>query len=318
MTQVTCPSCGAPSDAGPEDLILVCDHCKTCFTTGGATVKEHYLLPAHYDSSESVERLILWIKKQVGAEEDLPLHLQIDSTALGYYPFWHIETQASSTYAGLGTEARYFDSDGANEFKGIQEYTVPKQGTIERHLPLTFPVSKQIPTQLLTYTFPTQSKKYFSQSYAEEYGGEIYPGNSDEVTVTNLAKQETQTVLTNLILTNVREITSRNDAINVTSVYYLHAPVWLIRYHFQSKGYQALVDAASGRVIQATYPVSLEYRAKTGALAAGHFVAGAILLLLLLGAFPGFALTLGGGLLAFGAVFLFRALSLGRGKETAE
>ncbi len=46
--------------------------------------------------------------------------------------------------------------------------------------------------------------------------------------------------------------------------------------------------------------------------------AGAVLLLLFLGAFPGFALTLGGGLLTFGAVLLFRALSLGRGKETAE
>ncbi len=318
MTQINCPSCGAPSEAGPEDLLLVCDHCKTCFTTAGATVKEHYLLPAHYVSSDAVERLILWIKKQVGAEEDLPLHLQIDSTQLGYYPFWHIEIQASTAYAGLGMEARYFDSDGANEFKGIQEYTQPKQGSIERHFPLTFPASKQIPAQLLNYSFPTQSKKYFSQSYAKDYGGQIYPGNADEVTITNMAKQEAQNQLTSLILTNVREVTSRNDSIDVTSVYYLHAPVWSVRYRFQSKAYQALVDATTGRVIQATYPVSLEYRAQTGAIAAGHFVVGAALLLLFLGVFPSFALTLGGGLLAFGAVFLFRALSLGRGKEAEE
>lgn len=316
--QVTCPSCGAPSESSPEDLVLVCDHCNICFTTGGATVKEHYLLPAHYQSSEAIERLILWIKKQVGAEENLPLHLQIDSTQLGYYPFWHIELQTSSTYAGLGTEARYYDSDGANEFKGIQEYSEPKQGLIERHFPLTYPASKQIPAQLLNYSFPTQSKKYFSQSYAKEYGGQIYPGNADELTITNWAKQEGQNRLTQLILTQVREITSRSDKIDVTSVYYLHTPVWLIRYRFQSKGYQALVDAATGRVIQATYPVSLEYRAQTGTLAAGHLAAGAMLMILFLGVLPGFALTLGGGLLAFGVVLLFRALSLGRGKETEE
>ncbi len=184
--------------------------------------------------------------------------MQIDSTQLGYYPFWHLEIQASTTYAGLGTEARYFDSDGSNEFKGIQEYTQPKQGSIERHFPLTYPASKQIPSQLLSYSFPTQSKKYFSESYAKEYGGEIFAGNSDEVTITNTAKQEAQNRLTSLILTNVREITSRSDAITVTSVYYLHAPVWLVRYRFQAKAYQALVDATTGRVIQATYPVSLE------------------------------------------------------------
>lgn len=117
---------------------------------------------------------------------------------------------------------------------------------------------------------------------------------------------------------DLREITSRSDNLNVTSVYYLHAPVWLIQYRSQSKPYQALVDACTGRVIQATFPVSLEYRARTGVLAAGHLIAGAVVLLFFLGGLPGFAFTLGGGLLAFGAVLLLRALARGRGKEAAE
>ncbi len=244
--------------------------------------------------------------------------MQIDSTLLGYYPFWHVELQASSSYTGLGVEARYYDPDGANEFKGVQEFLQPKQGSIDRHFPLTYPASKQIPTQLLGYSFPTQSKKYFSQSYAREYGGQILPGNADEQTITDWAKQESQNRLTELVLREVREVTTRNDKIDVTSVYYLHAPVWLIRYRFESKSYQALVDASTGRVIQATYPVSLEYRAQTGALAAGHFAAGALFLLLFLRELPGFGLTVGVGLLAFGGVLSFRALSRGRGKEAEE
>lgn len=244
--------------------------------------------------------------------------MQIDSTELGYYPFWHVELQASSSYSGLGVEARYYDPDGANEFKGIQEFMQPKQGAIDRHFPLTYPAYRQIPPQLLSYSFPTQSKKYFSQSYTKEYGGQILPGNADEQTITNRAKQESQNRITQLVLRDVREVTTRNDKIDITSVYYLHTPVWLIRYRFQSKAYQALVDASTGRVVQATYPVSLEYRAQTGALAMGHIAAGAFLLLIFFGELPGFAFTLGGGLLAFGAVLAFRALSRGRGKEAEE
>ncbi len=279
MAGLQCPNCGASLEMGPEDRISVCQNCNTCISNNRTVVKEHYLLPAHYSASDALERLILWLKKQTGTDEELPVNIQIQSSNLSFFPFWNVQVTAATTYAGIGSDAQYSSPDGFNEFKHIQKTQKAENGSFDRIFSLTYPAAPEIPTQLLSYEFPTRAKKYFGQSYARQYGGKVLNGRLSQTDAESRARSDAFASMTSVIMREVNQITSRNDKVDISSFYYLHVPVWDITYQFGKKSYRAFVDASTGRIVFATYPVSLEYRAQMGVASIGHFAVGGLVLL---------------------------------------
>lgn len=318
MPDWKCPNCGAVVKVGDEDLVTVCAYCRTCFTAEGKIEKEHYLIPMYYASNSAVDSLLLWIKKQIGAEEDLPLHIEISHTSLDFYPFWHVNSDIKTVFAGIGEDANYNFPVGFNQYRSISFTSKPESGTLDRSFSLTYPASSKIPVQIVDYEFPTRSKKYFSESYAKEYGGEIYNGELTHSVVEERAKKDALNYMTEHLRKEIFQITSRTDEITVSSIYYLHVPIWHIQYKFNKKNYEAFVDASTGRVIHATYPISIEYRTINGTLATAHIIAAiaAGLFVAQLNPFAGLALLTGLG--GAGAVFLVRAVQFGRGREAAK
>lgn len=318
MPEWKCPSCGAVAEVGEKDLVTVCRYCKTCFTTEGAIEKEHYLIPTYYSSNRAVENLLLWVKKQIGAEEDLPLHIELAHVTLDFYPFWHVNIDAETKFTGVGEDAFYSSPEGFNQYRGISYTSKPESGTLDRSFSLTYPASPKIPIEVVDYQFPTRSKRYFSESYAQEYGGEIHNGELTRDMIEERAKRDALNYMTAHLRKEIFEVTSRTDDISVSSVYYLHAPIWSIRYRFNKKNYGAFVDASTGRVVHATYPISIEYRAINGTLAAAHLTV-ALATGLFVSSFAPFAgLALLAGIGGAGVVFLFRSLQFGAGKEAAK
>jgi hypothetical protein len=189
---------------------------------------------------------------------------------------------------------------------------------MDRSFSLTYPASSQIPVEILGYQFPTRSKKYFSGFYAKEYGGEIYNGELDQAMVEERAKRDILNHMSEHLRREVFEVTSRSDEVSISSIYYLHAPIWHIQYKFNKKGYEAFVDASTGRVVHATYPISIAYRAINGTLAAAHFIAALLIGLSVFTFTPLPGVTLLAGLGGAGAVFLFRSLQFGVGKEPSK
>ncbi|MBI2184970.1 MAG: hypothetical protein HYU39_08445 [Thaumarchaeota archaeon] len=318
MRQAKCPTCGNVAEVGDQDVVTVCPYCKTCHTVDGAIVKEHYLVSAYYQSNEAIESLVLWVKKQIGAEEDLPLHLEIVSVSLDYYPFWHAELKAETKFSGIGQDATYSGPAGGGAYRSISFTSKPDAGFIDRGLSLTYPASPTLPSALLDYQFPTRSRKYFSEAYAKEYGGKIHNGVLDQKTVERQAKEEAARILGEFIAREIYEVSSREDKIELLSIFYLHAPIWYIQYKYRNKSFEAYVDASTGRVITATYPVSIEYRTIHGALSAANALAG-FGLSVVLGRFSVLAMV--GTLIGFmtmSGVLAARALAFGKAREEAE
>jgi hypothetical protein len=262
---------------GPDDRVGVCQNCNTCVTNDRTIIKEHYLLPAHYSASEALERLILWLKKQTGTDEELPVNIQIESSNLLFFPFWNIQVKTATSYSGVGPDANYFGPDGFNEFKHIQRTQKAESGSFDRIFSFTYPSAPEIPSQLLSYEFPTRAKKYFGQSYARQYGGRVLNGRMTQPDAESRARTDSVSAMTLQIMREVNQVTGRNDQVEISSSYYLHVPVWDIDYKFGRDSYRAFVDASTGRVIFATFPVSLEYRVRMGAASAGHIGAAAVL-----------------------------------------
>ncbi len=315
MVGFQCPNCGAPLEMGPEDRVSVCENCKTCVTNERSVIKEHYLLPAHYSGSEGLERLILWLKKQTGTDEELPVNIQIVSSTLSFFPFWNVQVKADASYSGIGADATYYGPDGLNEFKNIQKTRKAESGSLDRIFSFTYPAAPEVPSQLLSYEFPTRAKKYFGQSYAREYGGKVLNGHVSQTDAETRAKSDALSSMTGLILREVYETTSRDDRVEISSSYYLHVPVWDITYKFGRKDYRAFVDASTGRVVHATYPISLEYRFQMGAASAGHLAAATLLGLGSASLSSAPLLPLAIGLGSVGVAFAWAAVEQGRAWE---
>ena len=303
---------------GPEDRVGVCENCKTCVTTDKSIIKEHYLLPAHYGASEALERLILWLKKQTGTAEELPVNIQIVASSLSFFPFWNIQVKAASSYAGIGADADYYDPDGLNEFKHIQKTRKAETGSFDRIFSFTYPAAADVPVQLLSYEFPTRAKKYFGQSYAKEYGGRVLNGRMPQPDAEARARSDALASMTSLMTREVEQITSRDDHVEVSSSYYLHVPVWDMTYRFGRKEYRAFVDASTGRVVYATYPVSLEYRFEMGGASVGHVAVAAVLGVASASLFSAPLFVLAVGLGSAGVAFAWAALEQGRARETSK
>jgi len=318
MAQWKCPSCGGVDEVGGQDLVTVCKYCKTCYTVEGKIEKEHYLIQMYYPSNRAVENLLLWVKKQIGAEEDLPLHIEITHISLDFYPFWHVNINAKTVFSGVGEDANYSMPVGFNQYRIINRTSKPENGAIDHFFSLTYPASSKIPIQIMGYEFPTRSKKYFSESYTKDYGGDIYNGEITRTTVEERAKKDALNHMTDLVNKEIFNVTSRTDDVSISSVYYLHVPIWHIQYKFNKKEYSAFIDASTGRVVQATYPISIEYRAINGTLAAAHITLALAAGILTIGFAPYAGSAILTGLGAAGAVFLFRTIQFGSGKEAAK
>ena len=304
-------------DLGPDDQIIVCQNCNTCVTTGRSIVKEHYLLPAHYSASEALERLILWIKKQAGVDEELPVNVQVVNTVLSFFPFWNLQVRAATSYNGIGEDANYWDLDGwsGDEYKHIQKVWKNESSSFDKIFSFTYPAAVEVPQQLLSYEFPTRAKKYFGESYARESGGRVLNGRLSQQDAESKARSDALAAMTSLIMREVAKITRREDKVEISSSYYLHVPVWDVTYQHGGKNYRAFIDASTGRVIQATFPVSLEYRIETGGIGAGHLVLAVLLGLIGVGLFVRELLPLAVGLGSAGVAFLAAAVRTGRAQE---
>ena len=318
MPEWKCPTCGNVTTVGEQDLVTVCPYCRTCYTVDSAIIRDHYLVPMYYSSSQSIENLLLWIKKQIGAEEDLPLHLEVVSASLDYYPFWHVNLSGETSFSGVGQDATYSSPVGPNTYRYIHGNSKPESGMIDRGFSLTYPASAAIPVKLLNYEFPTRGRKYFSEAYTKEYGGRVHNGSLTQKMVEERAHLDATLILGELVGREIFQVNSRQDKIDLLSMLYLHIPIWRILYKYRSKKYDAFVDASTGRIINATYPVSIEYRTLAGTLAVAHAVAGFVAggLLSTISALAAIGAVI--GFVAVAGVFAIKALRFGRGKEKAK
>lgn len=306
------------TEVGEQDLVTVCPYCRTCYTVDGAIIKDHYLVPAYYSSSEAIENLVLWVKKQIGAEEDLPLHLEVVSTTLDYYPFWHVVLQAETKFSGVGQDATYSSPADFNAYRNIHFVSKPEEGSLDRGFSLTYPASATIPKELVKYEFPTRSRKYFSEAYVKEYGGKLHNGVITQKMAEEYAQNDVKRMLGELIAKEIYQVSSREDKIDLLSIFYLHVPIWHINYKYQNRSYEAYVDASTGRVIYATYPISIEHRTIWGTAAGANVVCGFLIGGLLSTYSPIAAATTFLGFLVVWGVFAVRAFRFGRGREEAE
>ncbi|MCS6784410.1 MAG: zinc-ribbon domain-containing protein [Candidatus Caldarchaeum sp.] len=307
-----CPNCGAPSQVKEGDVAVRCRYCSFTFRT--FEEESRYIVSVYFDSSRAIENFLLWVKKQTGYEESLPLNLTLKDVKLHFYPFWVSSVKARTAFSGVGEDAEYSQPEGRG-FRNIRTVLKQESGSFDRFFEVALPASKEIavPGQIAAVS---RARKFFSHEYVERYGGILHGATVTREEARQTAEQIARGELSRLIMQEVVQVNSRNDEIVVGEISLVYIPVWNVVYEFKGKKYQAFIDASSSRVISATYPPDIVEKTAYMAVSAVHALAGfaSAGLLWTFGWLP--AATSLTGFIAAAVVYAWRGLSPTKAAET--
>lgn len=328
MKQVICPHCKGKVEVPELSNTVVCPYCSTTIQIPtGEISKEHYIMRTQFTLQQSRDRLFSWVVKQLGAPKGLDQKANIRDHRLVYWPFWVVGIKASSDYTGNQWKP---DFSGSHSEKTSRTKIFLKSGHIDTHRDVFVPAHPGIPKHLRRFVIPTRRKEFFKRELVLDSGGFQEAVHVDRDKAVELAKGEVKEALLKEALKDVGVVNRIDYDVNVSAVFLVHVPVWHLRYSYSLKSYEALVDAASGRVIFSRFPMKLAYRASLIMNGVVQLVVGGGigLAVLLVGLFvlPAsiyavavdlFGLALGLGMLAFAMRYFITAFSLKSGVETA-
>jgi len=315
MIRYVCPQCGAVYEVKEDDLVVRCQYCSTVFRTFAE--EQRYLLPAYYDSSSAIEHFLLWVKKQLGYDESLPLHIELKGAELHFYPFWVVSLSIKTSFSGLGEDAEYHGG-GGGVYRSVRTIYKEESGSFERFFEYSVPASNEIPAAEKGYRVSARGRKFYSSSYIEQVGGVLHGATLDRKDAVDRAVESAKNIMTGLVEREVVRVEERSDEVDVSQVVFVNVPVWRVSYRFKGRDYLTMIDASSCRTIQATYPPDIVEKVSYVGLGLGHAVAAFVLagLLSTLGFMP--ALTAFIGFAATGAGYISRGLRPARAGEEVE
>lgn len=258
---VRCSFCNAEFRPLSNEKIVTCPYCGTTLTLQGEIVKQHYMLEVSYSEQEARNILFEWTSKQLGAPSNLATESQITYTQLVYYPFWVTKHEANTSFFGYDTDYRFSDPHPwIKGFYKIEKSMKEESGSVARHYQLTVIATQQVPKALKNYEIPLRRKELFDMQVAKQHNGIILDSILSESQAETIAHKRALDMQTVHIRKEVEEIKTRDDKISTKGIFYVHVPVYVFKYKYGFRKYNAWVDASTGHVIQAEYPRSLPFR----------------------------------------------------------
>ncbi len=240
VSEIKCTHCGAPIQFQPGELIATCKYCgyTVVVETNQAFTFEHSMLLNRYDPTQIEEPIKEWMREGFIKPQDLAKKSKIEEKNLTYLPFWVVSTKATSTYKGI--------------FERITP-AVTKEGTLEKEYNWLLLARKATAFPTRDYEVPLAGKIPFDfrriEAFAKFLNSEV-----DKDDVVMLAKQQIEENHRFLIQQDVDKIIEIKTEMDVRQVVYLHSPVWFIKYEYKGRGYQLLIDGATGTEIRGDIP----------------------------------------------------------------
>ena len=324
MTDLTCPNCGGRLNVPSQSSTFVCPYCSTTIhVKTGKVLKENYIMRLQFGIKEAREKMLSWAMKQLGAPKGLE-SAEVKESKLIFWPFWVVEVEAKATYEGVQKKP---DFQGRTTTESVKWKNETERGTIDLESDIFIPASSDTPKPLRNYVIPTKRKEYFNQDKILDVRGTTKAIQVSQERALDIARKSMVETIRNEALKEVDQIQKFDQKLDIPAVFLVNIPIWHIKYSYGLRTYEALVDAASGRVVHLKFPRKMAFRAMTMFSGLVHLgVGGGIGLLLTYlgltlfgGIFPTvFGVVFGLGMLAFSLIFFRTALSLRAGIEEAK
>jgi hypothetical protein len=289
----------------------------------GKILKENYLMRLQYDLEMATEKMFDWGMKQLGAPKSLNQAKVVESK-LVFWPFWVVEVEAKTTYTGFQKKP---DFKGRNSQKSLSWHKTTETNNLDFEQDIFIPANRDTPKSLKKYIIPTKRKEYFDKDKILEVRGITKSVQMEQEGAIKKAREIMSDIIQEEAKKEVDRITKMDTDLKTPAVFLVNVPIWHIKYCYKIRNYDALVDGASGRIVNMKFPRKMAFRGMTLLSGLLHLVIGGGLGLLLVylgltafgGIFPTvFGITFGLGMLGISLRFFKTALSLRAGMEEAK
>ena len=237
---VACPHCAAPLQVQPGEIIVTCKYCgfTSFIETGKAFEFEHSLVLNAIQAPQVFKLVQSWMASSFIASKDLQKKSVLTEQNLVYLPIWVVSADAQTHYKGI-----------------IERMTPPAQqeGDISDRYDWLVLARRQSNFPIRSYHLSLAGKIPFDAARIES-GAKILNSEMDSDEAIAQARDEIEHLHEYLAKEKIDRIEDTKTSFNVTSSFYLHAPVWFVTYVYKNSRYQVLLDGSSSEVITGDLP----------------------------------------------------------------
>jgi hypothetical protein len=255
VSGLSCPSCGGALAVAPGLRVVACPFCQATLLARGELGIRRFAVEPRFSADQARETTSSWWGKGWNKHRALPREAKTAEAFLCFLPFFRGEADAVG-YA-FGTEERT-RTVGSGKNRRTQRYEVDVERRLERHLDRTLPAVNTAEFGVARVHLVGDQLVPFDPDRLERLGM-VFPPTRSESEARRQAVEEFRQEADpakGLKRVHFRFLETLRERFSV--VYY---PLWVVRYRFRGRSYQAVVDGEDGKLAYGKAPGNDLFRA---------------------------------------------------------
>ena len=269
VTGLSCPSCAGALDARPGMRNLRCPFCGKTLLALGELGVERLVVEPEVDAEAARAAVRRWLGSGMRKDPALRREAELAEAFLCFLPYFRVQAEAIGIALGVEKQSR-------GSGKSRRTVYVDVERRAERSFDRTFPAVNVAEWGVARIDLAGDRLAPFETETVQRRGMVVPPTASEqEVFLAALAAfREEADPARGLHETRFRHLATLRERLTV--VYY---PLWVVRWRFRGRAYQALIDGEDGRLAYGKAPGNDRYRAAiaTFSLAAAGLIGSTVL-----------------------------------------
>jgi hypothetical protein len=255
VSGLSCPNCGGTLEVDAGMRVVECPFCQTPLLATSEVGVRRLAVEPRVDAADARERARQWLTTGIAKNPKLRTAARIGEAFLSFLPFYRI--QADCVGFGLGTEKRR-RTTGSGKNRRTTTYEVDVERRVERSFDSTHPALNVAEWGIQRVDLSGDRLVSFDSDALARLGMVFPPtGSENEVRAAALEQFRSEAdPTTGLHRVRFKFLQTLRERLSV--IYY---PLWVVRYRFQDRSYQVLVDAEDGTLAYGKAPGNDFFRA---------------------------------------------------------
>lgn len=251
---VTCPACGGEQDLREGVKSFNCKYCGTLLVTRGVDGVVKYYVPNEIQRNTAIQNAFNWLGKGLAKARGLKTTSKIDDAFLVFIPYWRVRADVIGWVFGRERRTRTVNNR-------VETYYVDVEKKILQTYDKTYAACDV--AELGVRKVNLAGDKMFPVNFEQlQQEGMLFNIVSSQTEITDFAKKEF--VDSAVATARVDQITFQHNDLVRPSVNIVYYPLWVVRYVFQGRTYQVVVDGEDGTICYGKAPGNNLYRAVVG------------------------------------------------------
>ncbi len=252
---LSCPNCGGTLEVDAGLRVVECPYCQTPLLAVSEVGVRRLAVEPRIDAERARQIARQWLGRGVAKDPKLRREAKVGEAFLSFLPFYRVE--ADCVGFALGTEQRT-RTVGSGKNRRTETYEVDVERGVERSFDSTYPALNVAEWGIRRVDLRGDPLVPFDADMLERLGM-VFPPTGDEAAVRQAAlEQFERSADPSAGLKRVRFKFLQTLRERLSVVYY---PLWVVRYRFNERSYQVLVDGEDGTLAYGKAPGNDFYRA---------------------------------------------------------